>query len=226
MGTRKWYSAKRASMVLVVMAFGYGVSMFAFADVKPSNGLKPAAATMIADETWSALTKTTVDSPTIMTRILHVQYKALVNERTEMALRKDMLSVFAEAKAWWVCREVLLVDAPDLVLVAAKRLADVNDVESVPYLIAAMRKNNYIHEGSEDATVHRQMKMVLIEAAAKIAGTPATVKDINVDNRDEVESAVRTVEAWARQKGIALPHWHDEKKPAVEPGKSATTKES
>jgi len=119
------------------------------------------------------------------------------------------LKVFVRLDAKEVIRESLLnprknVVGWGLVMVAAEAIKNTSDEKALPHLIYVLSQNNYVQEGSEEATVHRRMKTELIEAIQQITGLDIKVSEINVNNTEEVERVLSMARAWAKQKGIEL----------------------
>ncbi len=143
------------------------------------------------------------------TEALQRIYSMIRNPDGEVSAAREALRLFVKMNATEVVRESLLHKNRDVVIIASDALVaqtekNAKNEMGIPYLIHVLAQNNYIQEGSEDATIHTIMKRKLIKAIQKITNLDIKVSEINVDHADEVEGVLSLARAWAKQRNIKL----------------------
>lgn len=143
------------------------------------------------------------------TEALQRIYSMIRNPDGEVPAAREALRLFVKMNATEVVRESLLHKNRDVVIIASDALVaqtekNAKNEMGIPYLIHVLAQNNYIQEGSEDATIHTIMKHKLIKAIQKITNLDIKVSEINVDHIEEVERVLSLARAWAKQRKIKL----------------------
>jgi len=136
-------------------------------------------------------------------------YGILSDPQAEVSAAKESLRLFVKMNATEVVRESLLHKNRDVVIIASEGLIEEaekagKDKGAIPYLIYVLAQNNYIQQGSEEASIHQNMKRKLIKAIQKITNLDIKLSEINADSIEEVERVLSLARKWANQKGIKL----------------------
>jgi hypothetical protein len=115
---------------------------------------------------------------------------------------KRSLSVFVELGSQEVIREALLyksdsiVNTADVVIIATEGIIEnvkksKPDEKATPYLISVLKQNNFLQEGSEEASIHSNLKRKLVEAIQRNAGM--AVKEINIDDSNQINKFLDSI---------------------------------
>lgn len=147
--------------------------------------------------------------PSTSQATLRQLYNLIQDPNANPAAAKKALEFFVKVDAKEVVREALInprKDVPgwDLVIIASEAARVTVDIKATPYLIYAIAKNNYLQEGSENATIHKIMKRKLIEAIKEIHGLDIKITEINVNDPEQINKVLSMAKTWAKQKGIKL----------------------
>lgn len=144
------------------------------------------------------------------TEALQRIYGILRDPGEEVSAARESLRLFIKMNAVGVVRESLLHKNRDVVIIAGDALIDytkrgMKDEAALPYLIHVLAQNNYIQQGSEDATIHYNMKRKLIKAMQEITDLDLKADEVDADNIDIVNTIVAGVSDWAKKKGMKIP---------------------
>jgi len=123
-------------------------------------------------------------------------YGLISNPDTDIPLARRALDVFIELDSQEVIRESLLHENQGIVIMAGRAIIrDAEqgnpDKQAIPYLMTVLKKNNFLQEGREAATVHKILKKTLINAIKTTAGIRGN--EINVYNCQEIEKFLQGV---------------------------------
>jgi len=136
-------------------------------------------------------------------------YGILSDPQAEVSAARESLRLFVKMNATEVIRESLLHKNRDVVIIASEALIQEaekagKDKGAIPYLIYVLAQNNYIQQGSEEASIHQNMKRKLIEAIQQITNLDIKISEIDEDDPQEVERVLSLARTWTKQKGIKL----------------------
>lgn len=136
-------------------------------------------------------------------------YDMIRDPRAEVSAAREALRLFVRMNAMEIVRESLLHRNRDVVIIASESLIvagekNFRDEEAIPYLIYVLCANNYVQEGSEEASAHRNMKLKLVEAIKQITHLDINMGQLDEEDPGQVEGVLAKARAWAKRKGIRL----------------------